>query len=297
MLLFLLGAASLMIPSPSLKSAFFEDHPVLTTCGAVGLAMATAAGLIWLFEKKETADDIPRYFADLEQAIITVESHEYVRAWLKDIEWQKWYCNLVASKKNAGEMYKVLRELQQLENALELWKLSRVLNLTKKYGVRIDDALTYKKRIARLTNALSEMEKRTTEMYKQRFEYEALLKKYESFHHRINYFKEHEIFKIDINNIKSYAMMAFPTSAWPYVDVMRFLEVTKHDVHLLLQEIAEAPFYNEKDALLAVVQELHGRLQWAVEYLVHSPDYQQQVQMKHQYDLVRQGGNGTVQYI
>lgn len=245
--------------------------------GAVAAAIVVGLGVWW--SCRETVDDIPVYLVKVENDLITVEAHAYVRAWFNGPDWQAWMCNQVVSQPNAAGIKAILTELQKLKETLQLPLLARAHKLAIDYQVSIDRCIAYKVRAERLRAAVDEMIRMAEPIYNQRYTAERLEAAYVDYRTRLQNIASNELLT-NLYDIRGCASRVFATSNWPYADAVCSLQTHKDRLNILLRDITSSAYHPDQQMLLGQAGQLRDSILWAINELQSGPEYSQQLRLK-----------------
>lgn len=245
--------------------------------GAVAAAIVVGLGLWW--SCRETADDIPGYLVKVENDLIQVEAHAYVRAWANGPDWQAWMCNLVVSQPNAAGIKTILTDLQELKETLQLPLLARAHKLAINNNVSIDRCMAYKVRAERLRASVDEMIRMAEPIYTQRYTAERLEAAYADYRTRLQNVASNELL-MNVYDVRGCAQRVFATSNWPYADAVCSLQTYKDRLNSLLREINAAPYHVDQQMLFSQGTQLRDSVLWAINELQNAPEYAQQMRLK-----------------
>jgi hypothetical protein len=221
----------------------------------------------------EPADNIPNYLREVERSLIHIEGHEYLRAWMNGEQWQVWLQNKVNSCTRASEVSTIYNELQRLPKNFARESLRRAEHLSKKYGMYSEQCLTLYNRASKIEHAIREMTEIAQKRYNQLTSEESLTTRYQTFYNEIVQLQRTSIFTIDINTIKTYAYSSYPNSPWPYIDMINHIDTIKKQTIDLYTRIKNAPTHQRQAEYMQMVDELHKRTLWAIDFITKDPHY------------------------
>ena len=238
--------------------------------------------------EKEPAENINHYLRDAEFTLTRIESGKHMQEWTSGIDSQKTFRYSVEEFKQSGEALSVLSDLGQVSSQLLNHDFKENVHragfLSKKYQMYQGKCLVVQNRIHQIEESLKDMKRVVQRVYDRLDKQETLYRFYEEVYSKIKKLQMKDLFIIDVNTVKTLAYSKYPTSPWPYIDMIQELDLLKNETHALSNSIQNAGTHQQQEQYLGIVNELLKRVIWAIDFITKDLEYANQYNCKRQYN-------------